>query len=176
MRRLLVALAVCAFLLPTACGDSARPENSRGEDGRALSPAELAAVQWYRAIGDRDPAAVIDGLSDSARRPLDTDLAGRQIDGSLGRWAAQTVATVLYSERRRGTTTVFMRIDGSQPLGEALIKRGTLMLALPVVVDDGRRLVDDSAWLRVQVDAHEAVAPSARRGAAQEEIDATDPG
>jgi hypothetical protein len=133
-------------------------------------------VQWYRAIGDRDAAVVIDGLSETARRPLDADLARRQIEGSLGRWAAETAATVLYSERRRGTTTVFLRIDGGRPVGEAHVMRGTLMLALPVVFDDGRRLVDDSAWLRFQVDAHQAVAPSARHGGGQEKTDATDPG
>jgi hypothetical protein len=176
MRRVLVCLGVCASLLTTACGDSPPTETSQGGDGGALSPAELAAVQWYRAIGDRDAAAVIDGLSESARRPLDADRARRQIDGSLGRWAGQTVATVLYSERRSGTTTVFMRIDGGQRVGEALVKRETLMLALPVVFDDGRRLVHDSAWLRFQVDAHQAVERSARRGAAQEKTDAADPG
>jgi hypothetical protein len=151
-------------------GDSPRPEG-----GADLRPAEVAALQWYRALGDRDAAAVIDGLSDSARRPLDEDLARRQIAWSLGRWAGETVATVLYSERRAGTTTVFMRIQGGQRIGPTLINRRTLMLALPIVSDDGRRLVDDSAWLRFQVDAH-AAATRAAGGAPKEGADASGPG
>lgn len=148
-------------------GAPPRPEAARSEGRTPASVAKQAALRWYRALGDGDAAAVIGGLSDSARRPLDPDLARRQIEGTLGRWAGQTVATALYSERRAGTTTVFMRIEIGQRVGKTLIYRATRMLALPIVFDDGRPLVDDSAWLRFQVDAHAAVKRAARAAAKQ---------
>lgn len=160
MRARAASLAACLALLAVACGsDTVGPSPERELDPAKANAAERAALGWYRAIGEREPIAVVLGMSKAARRPLKLNRTGAQIMGAFGAWAGSTEPSLLYSERHGAKTTVVMRIEGGERYGPTLVHRGTFLLALPLVWESRGWPVDDSAWLRSRVDAfHDAEA------------------
>jgi hypothetical protein len=121
------------------------------------------ALAWWEALRKRDAGAVVGLLSRPARRRLERHATEVAVRGRLGRWASATEARVLYAEGSGDAVTVFMMIEGGDRIGHVLAKRGALMLALPVVKHDGRWLVDDSVWLRTQVELYRALRSLERR-------------
>ena len=59
---------------------------------------------------------------------------------------------LLYSERSADGVTVYMRVEAGELIGPLLSRRGTVMLALPFVSRQGEWKIDNSAWLRLQVE------------------------
>lgn len=114
-----------------------------------------AALSWWSALRDGDPAAVTDGLTPAARSLLDVAATTGAVNGKLGRWARGTTAKVLYAEGSGARATVFMEVEGGHRIGDVVAKTGVLMLALPLLESNGRWRVDDSAWLRQQVKAYQ---------------------
>jgi hypothetical protein len=76
---------------------------------------------------------------------------------SFGRYAESTEAKVLYTERRPGGATVYMRIDGGTLIGPVLVRGGATMLALPFVSRGGHWLIENGAYLRAQANSYLAV-------------------
>lgn len=113
-----------------------------------------AALSWWAALRQGNAAAVTDGLTAAARRPLSPVATAAAVTGRLSRWARGTQGRVLYAEGSGSRVTVFMEVEGGHRIGRVVAKTGVLMLALPLVKSNGRWLVDDSAWLRYQVKAY----------------------
>ena len=149
MRRAAPVIAVVLAL--AGCGveraQEPRPAPSQ-VPGRSAAD---TALRWWEALGARDAARVLGGLTPPARSSLDAEQTSSKIRGSLGHWAHDSTATVLYSERTGDEETVYMRIEAGAREGPVFIKRGTVMLALPFVSRAGDWKVDNSAWLRLQV-------------------------
>ena len=150
MRRAVPAIVVVLAL--GGCGvDQAQESPPTASEGSVGGSAARAALRWWEALGNRDAARVLGLLTPPARRSLDAEQTSSKIRGSLGHWAHDSAATVLYSERTGDEETVYMRIEAGDREGPVFIKRGTVMLALPVVSRAGEWKVDNSAWLRLQV-------------------------
>jgi hypothetical protein len=147
----LAALPGCGTDGPlTADREPAAPLRAERESGRS---AERAALAWWSALQARDHATVIRLLTPSARSGLDLPRTRSKIRGELGRWAEDTAAAALYTERSPGATTVFMRVDIGELVGRVMVKRNYMNLALPLVAGEGRWAIDNSAWLRSRVRA-----------------------
>jgi hypothetical protein len=149
------ALLICLVLALPGCGSdlnsSADRSPARAVQVPASAPAR-SALEWWRALQERDAAAVIGRLTPAARGSLNLEQTRLRIMGSLGRWAEATAVDVLYSERSADGATVYMRVEAGERIGPVLSMRGTLMLALPFVSRRGEWRIDNSAWLRLQVE------------------------
>jgi hypothetical protein len=144
--------AIAVILALVGCGaeraqEPPRPASQGSVDGSAAH----TALHWWKALGARDAATVLGLLTPAARDSLDVAQTSSEIRASLGRWANDTAPTVLYSERSGDEETVYMRIEAGDREGPVFIKRGTVMLALPLVSRGGDWKLDSSAWLRLQV-------------------------
>ena len=149
------ALLVCLLLALAACGsdlDSASDLSPPAAEREPASAPGQAALDWWRALQARDAAGVIGLLTPTARGSLNVEQTRSRIGGSLGRWAEATVVDVLYSERSSNGVTVYMRVEAGELIGPTLSKRGIVMLALPFVARRGDWRIDNSAWLRLQVE------------------------
>jgi hypothetical protein len=150
MRRAAPVIAVVLALM--SCGvERAQEPPPTPSQAPAGGSAARAALRWWDALGAGDAASVLGGLTPPARRSLDAEQTSSKIRGSLGNWAHDSAATVLYSERAGDEETVYMRIEAGDRGGPVFIKRGTVMLALPFVSRAAEWKVDNSAWLRLQV-------------------------
>jgi hypothetical protein len=97
---------------------------------------------------------VLAGLTPAARRRLDERrLRAAQAKG-LARWARASVPTVLYLEREGGGVTVYLQIESGDLVGERVLKRGIILLALPLVRRSEGWLIASSAWLDGQLDGY----------------------
>ena len=149
------ALLVGLLLTLAGCGsdlDSAADRSPVSAAQQAASTPDRLALEWWRALQDRDPATVIGLLTTRARESLNAEQTRARIRGSFGRWAEATTVDLLYSERSAEGVTVFMRVEAGELIGPVLSRRGTVMLALPFVSQSGDWKIDNSAWLRLQVE------------------------
>jgi hypothetical protein len=146
------APAIAVVLALAGCGvERAQEPPPAAPQAPVGGSAARAALRWWDALRARDPARVLSGLTPPARSSLDAEQTSSKIRGSLGHWAHDSAATVLYSERTGDEATVYLRIEAGDREGPVFIKRGTVMLALPFVSRAGEWKVDNSAWLRLQV-------------------------
>jgi hypothetical protein len=153
-RRACALVAVGAVLAIVGCGADSDPEDAQTRPPPAAGAgtgAERAAVAWWNALRYQQADRLIGMLTPAARRGVDVAATRRVVVNRFGSWAGPTQATPLYWERTGHGIKVYMRIDGGNYVGRVLVKRGAIMLALPLVERDHRWLVDDSAWLREQV-------------------------
>jgi hypothetical protein len=151
MRR--VAPVIAVVLALAGCGvERAQEPPPAASQAPAGGSAARAALRWWDGLGAGDAARVFGGLTPPARRSLDAEQTSSKIRGSFGHWAHDSAATVLYSERTGDEATVYLRIEAGDREGPVFIKRGTVMLALPFVSRAGEWKVDNSAWLRLQVE------------------------
>lgn len=167
-----VALAVLGLLalacLP-GCGADPRPVEHRVdvEPGRLEAQArrspEESVLAWWSALQARDSDAAIGLLTPAAIRLVDPAETRSVLGGAFGDWLESTDPTVLYTERDRAGATVFMRIDVGEWIGSVHISDSSTKLALPVVRRNGRWLIDNSAWLRVQTASYAASQRAASR-------------
>jgi hypothetical protein len=157
------AIVVLTVLALAGCGPEgdlvqrrpAIPDQPVSEE-LGSSPA-LTAIAWWDALQAHDSEALLAPLTPAARETVSLDHLGRALHGDLGDWAEATDPNVLYTERRPGHATVYMRIDGGGLVGSRLVKGGALMLALPLESRGGVWLIDNAAWLRGRSDAYVAV-------------------
>ena len=148
-------LLVCLLLALAGCGSDLDSAGDRLPVPAAQQPAsapERLALEWWRALQDRYPATVIGLLTTPARESLKAERTRARIRGSFGRWAEATTVDLLYSERHAEGVTVYMRVEAGELIGPVLSRRGTVMLALPFVSRQGEWGIDNSAWLRLQVE------------------------
>jgi hypothetical protein len=156
-------IVVLAVLVLAGCGPEgdlvqrrpAIPDQPASE--QLGSSPELTAIAWWDALRARDSEALLARLTPAARETVNLNHLGRALHGDLGRWAEASDPNVLYTERRPGHATVYMRIDGGGLVGSRIVKGGALMLALPFESRDGVWLIDNAAWLRGRSDAYVAV-------------------
>jgi hypothetical protein len=149
------AVLVCLLLALAGCGSDLDKAGDRSPAPAAQQPGsapDRLALEWWRALQDRDPATVIGLLTPPARDALNAERTSARIRGSFGRWAEATTVDLLYSERGAKGVTVYMRIEAGELIGPVLSRRGTVMLALPFVSRLGEWKIDNSAWLRLQVE------------------------
>jgi hypothetical protein len=157
------ALALLAAVLAAGCGPKGDLVERRPAIPERASSAELAssaarsALVWWDALRAGDGEALVGGLTPAARRTINLDNLGIALRGDFGRWAQASEAHVLYTERRPGHATVYLRIDAGGLVGSRLVKGGALMLALPFVSSDGEWLIHNAAWLRDRADSYVAV-------------------
>ena len=149
------ALLVCLLLALAGCGSDLDSPADRSQVLAVQQPAsapDRLALEWWRALQERDPATVIGLLTAPARESLNAERTRARIRGSFGRWAQATTVDLLYSERSAEGVTVYMRVEAGELIGPVLSRRGTVMLALPFVSRLGEWKIDNSAWLRLQVE------------------------
>jgi hypothetical protein len=149
------ALLVCLLLALAGCGSDLDSAGDRSPVSAAQQPVfapERLALEWWRALQDRDPATVNGLLTTPARESLNAVRTRGRNWGSFGRWAEATTVDLLYSERHAEGVTVYMRVEAGELIGPVLSRRGTVMLALPFVSGEGGWKIDNSAWLRLQVE------------------------
>jgi hypothetical protein len=160
-----VALAVLGLLALAGvpgCGADPQPVEHRVdvEPGRleaaSRSSPKHSVLAWWSTLQARDVDAANGLLTPAARRLVDPAETRFVLSGDFGDWLEATAATVLYTERDRGSATVFMRMDSGEWIGSLHVTRESTKLALPVVHREGRWLIDNSAWLRVQTAAYAA--------------------
>jgi hypothetical protein len=157
------AIVVLAVLAVAGCGPEgdlvqrrpAIPDQPASEE-LGSSP-ELTAIAWWDALRARDSEALLARLTPAARETVNLNHLSRALDGDLGNWAEGTDPNVLYTERRPGHATVYMRIDAGGLVGSRIVEGGALMLALPFESRDGVWLIDNAAWLRGRSDSYVAV-------------------
>lgn len=156
------AIGLLALAGLPACGADPRPAEHRVdvEPGRLEAQSrrspEESVLGWWSALQARDSGAAVGLLTPAARRPVDPAATRSVLAGDFGDWLESTDPTVLYTERDRGSATVYMRIDVGEWIGSVHVSDSATQLALPVVRRNGRWLIDNSAWLRVQTATYAA--------------------
>ena len=151
-------LAIWLLLALGGCGsDDLTSSQPVDPAARESAPAQ-AVLDWWARLGERNPRTVLAGLAPAARQAFDEQGVEIALAEGLARWARASEPTVLYVERRDGRVTVYMQIETGDFLGERLLKRETILLALPVARDRDGWLIDSSAWLESQVDSYVAAA------------------
>jgi hypothetical protein len=165
----LAVLGVAALACLTGCGADPRPlehrvvvEPGRLEAESRRSP-ERTVLAWWSTLQAREPDAAIGLLTPAARRPLDRAEFRSALRGGFGDWVEASAPRVLYTERQPGGATVYVRIDVGDWIGSVHVTEESTMLALPVVRRDGRWMIDNSAWLRVNSALHVALQRAARQ-------------
>jgi hypothetical protein len=167
--RVAAAVLLLGVLALTSCG----PEGDLIERHPAIpeqaTDAELGgspartALAWWDAARARDTEALVARLTPAARRTIDLATLREALKANFGRFAEASEAHVLYTERRAGRATVYMRIDGGVLVDDVLVKGGAQMLALPFVESNGAWLIENGAWLRGQADSYIAIRDLNRR-------------
>jgi hypothetical protein len=163
----LLGLLALAFL--PGCGAEPRAIEHRVDvdpgrlEAQSRRSPDHSVLAWWSALQARDSDAALGLLTPAARRLVDPAETRFVLSGDLGDWLGTTAPIVLYSERDRGSATVFLRIDVGEWIGSVHVSDSSTKLALPVVRRDGRWLIDNSAWLRVQTAAYAASEERKRR-------------
>lgn len=163
--RVLAGLALAVLALAAAgCGSSSTGASTRTPaQSRALqllsqkdidavpvdSPAHTILV-WWRYLQYKDPRDALDLFSPGIRADVTNKGGFDLVQRDLGPWLTNIRPKVVDTVINGATATVFLRVLINTPVGTNIVKTSQDSLAIPLVKESRRWLINDSTFFLSQ--------------------------